>query len=966
MTSASDRPGTPLGLFGRANELEALGELISSARAGRGVSVLIEGEPGIGKTALLDAVSALCHDAGFGVVRGTVEELEQRVPLRAVRSLLSALTAPGHSSVARALLFRDADEPLPAIGFTEHIQCLLDGWCEESPVALLLDDLQWADPYSVEVLERVQRSAAGRLPLLMCMTVQTLAPSAGLASPLQVIQSVADRRLVLGPLAGEDVARLTSSLLGARPGPRLQERIAAAAGNALFVTELVSALQIQGHLGILDGTADLSIGAAEVPMLPASVNETILQRMDFLSHEARDVLEVCAVMGPRVHLADLATVLGAPVMKVWQQVREAVGVGLLVEVEDRLSFRHNIVRQSLLDVMPRSVWAALHQQAGRMLAAADAPPEQVARHLALADVSLGQEVLDWLSRAASRLVSRSPEDAVELLERAAAEARGDDPRYSVFSLELTQVLLQINDTGRAESAARNALATVGDDATKATLHRLMAWSIFKKGDLQRALEEAGKALELWPSDARLHAFVSLCCFMLGALSQAENAAKTALAVAPDGDHYIPVYGHAALAMLRVREMRSGAALEHCDAALALLGHQTVDPDLPMDPRYIRGVALMDLDRCSESESAFALGLAACEDGAGVFVTAFHVGRAWLFFQSGRWDDAMVEIRAGQETVDHLRMHSTLILQAALIARHRGDLGSVSAGSYPHMDSSAHTFHQDWVRALSMEANGNSEGGLKLLFDAWERGLAEKFPRALYDLFPDAARLAAEIGDKDRLHSLYQALADTIPAMSQTTNARALQLLCKGLLEDNARLLLEAADLFRSSQRVLHGAYASERAVVVLAQQGCTDSARKALNHTLITYGELGAAWDAARAERIFAAVGLRWRRRNSWRTQSGWASLTDTEQLIAFHVAEGCSNPDIAIRLFLSPRTIQFHLANIFGKLGIGSRVELAVHASQRKTQSAPETDRSLALPEARYMDDAEELVPRGTALPRF
>lgn len=936
MVRASNRDGDQLRLFGREHDLAVLDDLISSARDGHGVSVLIEGEPGIGKTALLETFSDRCQVAGFFVARGTAEELEQRVPFQAVRSLLSPATEP--SSEGR-FLHRDANAPFPAFGAAERIQYLLTARCDEIPVALLLDDLQWADPSSLAVLQRIQQRAAG-LSLLIAMTVHPIASSSGHASSLQAIKSAVDRRLPLCPLTEEDVFRLASSLLGARPGPELMDRLSAASGNALFINELVGALSFQGHLSTVNGVVDIASTAIGVTALPTSVNETILQRMELLPHKTRDLMEVCAVIGRRVHLADLATVLGAPAMQVWQQVREAVEVGLLVEAGDRLQFRHNMVWRALLDVMPRSVWTALHQQAGRALAAADAPPEQVARHLLLADVTLGHGALDWLTRSAPRLAARSPEDAVDLLERAITELQRDDVRYPTLTLQLTHVLLQINDNAGAERTARTALAVVGEGDADVSLHRLMAWSIFKQGDVGRALEEACRALRSWPDDVRLNTFVALCYFMLGSLPDSEKAAYRALAAAEHGGRHMAVYGHAALATLRLREMRSGEALERADEALALLGHQAIDPELPMDPHYTRGVALMDLDRCAEAETAFAQGLAACENGVGAFLTAFHVGRSWLFFRTGRWDDAMAEVGAGLEAVDHLGMHATLRLQAALIARHRGALVSSASSTSEHSNSgprgtSAQVYYQGWIRALSQEANGDSEGSLQSLFGAWERGLAEVGPRALYDLSPDAARLAAEAGDKDRLRRLCMALADQAPVIGQTTSARAVQLLAEGLLANDGDSLLQAADLFHSSRRLLYEAYARERSVVLFTQSGQTDAARKALNDTLICYGSLGATWDAARAERLFAAAGLRWRRRSSWRPSVGWESLTETENRIVAHVAAGCSNPDIAARLFLSPRTIQFHLASIFGKLDIGSRVELAVRASQEDRRSS-------------------------------
>ncbi|MFF7705628.1 helix-turn-helix transcriptional regulator [Streptomyces lydicus] len=940
MTSISNSCGALPKLFGRDDELNCLDGLIASAGSGRGVSVLIEGETGIGKTALLGAVAQRCEGAGFRVLRGASEELEQRIPFQVVRGCLNAATGPAHEVDSCRWLHRGISTRDREFGVAEGIQHLLADHCDDGPVALLLDDLQWADASSLSVLHRIHRGAIGQLPLLMCMTVQTTRPASGPAGSLHGIEGAVTRRLALRPLAEDDVVAMTADLIGASPGPALKERISAAAGNPLFVTEFVGALAMQGDLRIADGVADLSGAPGERASLPVSVNETILRQVDLLAHQTRDVVEVSAVMGPRVHLADLATVLGTPVMKVWQLVREAVDMGLLIEAGDRLTFRHNLVRQALLETMPRSVRIALLQQAGQALATADAPPEQVAKYLLMADVSLGAQALDWLARAAHTLTARAPADAVDLLERALTEVHCEDPRFETFSLELIRVLLHNRrGAGRAEQVARAAQATVGEPATQLTLSRLLAWSVFRQGDYERALAEATKALESSPADARLHAFVSQCQFVLGRLPEAERAAQRAVSAGGNGASHVTVYGLTALALLRLCEMRSREALELSDQAVQLLGRRTIENDLPMAPHFTRGLALMDIDRCAEAENAFAQGLSDCEDGAGTFLTAFHLGRARLFFTLGRWDDALAEVGAGLEAVDHLRLEAALHHQAALIAVHRGNLeDAVSRGAYQvdsHGCARMHAYTQHWTQAMIKEAQGDSEAALVMLFDAWENGVTESGPRALHHLGPDAARLAAETGDVRRLQKLCQALAD-YGGNDGTANSRAIDLLGTGLLQQDAEMLLESAESFGASGRRLYEAYARERAAIALAEVERMDEARKALNAALASYDQLGAVWDARRAERQLAGAGLRLRRRARSGPLTGWDALTETENVVVKHVAAGCSNPEIASRLFLSPRTVQFHLASIFTKLGIGSRVELAVSASRRAGPRAP------------------------------
>ena len=113
--------------------------------------------------------------------------------------------------------------------------------------------------------------------------------------------------------------------------------------------------------------------------------------------------------------------------------------------------------------------------------------------------------------------------------------------------------------------------------------------------------------------------------------------------------------------------------------------------------------------------------------------------------------------------------------------------------------------------------------------------------------------------------------------------------------------------------------------------GRDQEARLQLSAAQDHYTRLGAAWDAARADSRLRAHGIRRGVHGERkRPKAGWAALTDTEQAVAAHLAEGLSNPDIASRMFVSRRTVQFHVSNILAKLGLSSRVELAAFVARR------------------------------------
>ena len=284
----------PVTLVGREPEQERLVTAAQAARAGRGRVVLISGEPGIGKTAVLASLVAQAAGSGSRVASGAAEELEQRLPFAAITDCLGLGTgATGRDTAGIAALLRGAHRP-PGGTFatadaefliTEAILGLVDGWCAAGTVVLALDDLQWADPASLLVLHRLGR-VAGQLPLLIAATRRS---GAGGADVERLVRSweARDADLVsLGPLDERSVARLAGQAIGAQPAPALLGMITAAAGNPLYVIELARALA--------SGTA----GGGGAVAVPESLVTVVARRLAGLSDRAREILPVAAVLGP--------------------------------------------------------------------------------------------------------------------------------------------------------------------------------------------------------------------------------------------------------------------------------------------------------------------------------------------------------------------------------------------------------------------------------------------------------------------------------------------------------------------------------------------------------------------------------------------------------------------------------------------------------------------------------------------
>ena len=268
------------------------------------------------------------------------------------------------------------------------------------PTILVIDDLQWADQASITLWGRLARSAP-QVPLLL---VGMMRPAPQRDDLLALRRVAGDAtRLQLTGLAGAAVADMVAALAGGKPDGSLRRLADGAAGNPLYVTELVAALVRSSSLTITEaGAAELGSGSA-----PNSLSAAIADRLGFVTGPVREVLRAAALLGMDFAVPDLAIVLDRSVADLIPAVDEACAVDVLAESGNGLGFRHPLIRAALYDDMPAPVRAAWHRDAGHALAEAGAPADRVARQLLRAVGGPGgmaepmvQWMLDWLSRTA--------------------------------------------------------------------------------------------------------------------------------------------------------------------------------------------------------------------------------------------------------------------------------------------------------------------------------------------------------------------------------------------------------------------------------------------------------------------------------------------------------------------------------------------------------------------------------------
>ena len=485
-----------------------------------------------------------------------------------------------------------------------------------------------------------------------------------------------------------------------------------------------------------------------------------------------------------------------------------------------------------------------------------------------------------------------------------------------------------------------------DPASLLALHRLgrVAGQLPLVGRVEAALAEAQRALDggtfSQAERARFHGLAAQCLRVVStpgpgiAMREAEAAPAEAVG---SGDAYAMAYGLQAVAGAWRWQGRFGQSVDVAGQAVAALREADPVADSQLDPHLILANGLFELDRDAEARQAYTLGLRQAERGLGTFFLCFHhLSVARMLFLTGRWDDALAEVSAAREAPDHLALTVHLDGLAALIAVHRQDreqLARLRGGlGRPLITGPArHTYDdRSWGRGLAILADGDPTAALGVLSAAWEQCAQGSREYCGHYLLPDLAVLDGLLGEREEARRAVAQLARYAadregPAMHRSVAFAA------AILDGDAGALLAVADGYAAAGRPLLEAQAREHAAEALAVAGRNNEARLQLDAAQERYAGVNASWDAARADARLRVHGIRRGVHGERkRPKAGWAALTDTEHTVAALLAEGLSNPDIAGRMFISRRTVQFHVSNILAKLGLSSRVELAALVARR------------------------------------
>jgi len=1015
-------PVTPAGvLAGRADELGLLDGLIRELTRGSGNAVLIEGEPGIGKTALVrTALTAAAHGSnahdgahygsagGRQVFWGAGDELGQELPLL---PFLDALQVRAPSANARratiAGLLRgevatDRGADVPALLAEQLIALTIDETAAR-PVVLVIDDLHWADQASVKLWGRLARTAR-QVPLLLIGVTRPVPQREDLLALRRAVDD--STRLRLDALGQPAVAELVGTLAGGRPDTGLLRLAAGAAGNPLYLTELLAALARSGGIAVTPaGTAQLAAGT-----VPDSLPGVIADRLGFVSAATKEVLRAAALLGVEFAIADLTAVLGRGVADLVPAFDEARTTGVLTDSGAGLAFRHPLIREALYAEMPIAVRSAWHRDAGHALARAGAAPDRVARQLlralggpgtggpdfpagpagepahgpsiaplpapggpaieierppagtglaraggtgvaieierppvgpgsALPSGPVDGWMMDWLATSADSLVGQAPAVAAELLAQAVAVIPVGSDRHGWLAGRLADALYRTGDRAAAERVAERALGHATDPDLVVDLHWTLAQCRMLAGSgaeslttLDRALATPGLSAK---HRARLLVLAARTRLYLGALDAAGRDADRALASAAEaGDTWATGWALHVLAGVATVRGDLADALPRYDRALAVAETDPALTDLGLLLQINKAATLCNLNRYDEAlataEQARQL---ADQVGTAFRLAQAHCALGQVFYETGRWDDALAELSTVPTDLKEPGAASLELGIAAVITfhrnetdaarRHLADAESLARGVGNRTISSlvlARSLDREQAGALT-----EALAALKAAFDANADDLGE-----IEDLIGDAVRLAFKTGDKASAQLLTDQ-AGTLAEGSQIPHRQANALYCRGMVDRDSCVLLAAAARFADAGRPLLRAKALEAAAECLVEADDRTGARLAFEQAVEVYEFLGAEADLNRVQAEFRGHGIRRGPHSKHRrAKTGWDALTDTELKVAAFVEEGLTNPDIAARLVLSRRTVTAHVSNILKKLNVTTRTDIARESARR------------------------------------
>ena len=929
-------------LLERDVERAVLSEAVAAAGNGAGEVVVLDGPAGIGKSRLLSLATAHGRAAGMRVLAADGIEFEREIPFGVASELFASHLASGdegererllggHAGLAASLFDPTAPAPEDAQAFVRGLYWLTVNLTlapgtesDARPLVIVIDDAHWCDRPSLAFLTYLA-ARVEELPIALLLAVRSDEPTSSAAMLVALRDRAGHRVLRPARLTGDAVGQMVGAELPDADPAFVQACARVSGGNPFLAHELIRALTA-------DQVAPTANSVAAIEQLvPESVLQSVLVRLGRLPDPAQQLAKACAILADGAHLRHAAALAGLD-PETAERAADALAAAHVLEPGEPLRFTHPLIATAVHADLPVFLRARWHRRAADMLTADSAPVDIVAAHLLMSTPDADGPTVELLRLAAGRALARGdPAAAVRLLERALVEPPSAGQRAEVL-LELAAAAVQHGDPN-ADRYITDALALQPDRADRVRGLVALARLRLQQGAHTESAQLVQELLDhLEPDDPLAQELIAdeitagTFRAPLRARADARLAAVQAAAQAGRTPDHPGLLAHLTLrvalggeAPARVRDL----------AERATAAHALVDPTSHGILAGIVVQALVSVDELATAEHIADAALqAARRSGSLLAYASASYHRALPRYHRGALSDALADLdqaltasREGwsgaEGWIGALQAHTHLETGNRDAAR-----AALTLASSAPAESMDHAI-VIYARACLALADGDATTALH---DAEEAGsqLADGFGIDHPGLVPwrdTAAPAAALLGD---LPYAQQLARDGIERARTSGIPRTIGLALRTAALVNGageprELLNEAVHTLQASPSRLALAHALVDQGAHLRRAGQRTAAQPPLRQGLELADGMSAAPLAATARQELRATGARPRRA----AYTGIDALTPSERRVAQLAADGLTTPQIAQALFVTPKTIQTHLAHTYRKLDITSRHHL-------------------------------------------
>ena len=911
-------------LRGRNEQCRLIDALIAEARSGRSRVMVLRGEPGIGKSALMQYAAETGPD--FHVARADGVESEMELPYAAVHQLcrpmldhLDRLPEPQAAALRIAFGLR-AGPPPDRFLVSLAVLSLLSGQAESQPLLCLIDDAQWLDQASAQTLAFVARRLYG----------ESVAFLVGIRDGDETDPFAGLPEVNLTGLADVDARTLLMSAIPGKLDRQVSERIVAeSAGNPLALLELPHGWSAEGLAG--------GFGLPQSVPVRDRVEASFRRRIATLPAPTRMLLLVAAAdpQGDPALLWRAASDLGIGFDAAAPAEREG-----LVSIGARVAFRHPLVRSAIYRTAPVADRQNVHRAlAGATDAARD--PDRRAWHRAQSASGPDEDIAAELEQSAARAKARGGLAAAAAFLESASMLTPDPATRGSRALSAAQLKFDAGAPEKAMALLANAASAPLSALQRALLERLGARITFSRLRADHSVSDllaAAKKLEPLDSALARETYLEALWAAMRIHDGSGKGLLAAAAAAALGAAHAPQPPRAVDLLLDGLAIQTvhgyAASVPVLERALDAFLSQDISED---DTQWLwlacnTAMGLWDDESC-RSLARRQVRISRDAGSLRVLPLALNYLAGHHMF-AGEFDDAQAVIEEA-DTIAAITGNAPVEDFSVLLAAWRGHAPQVPVSHDPDSDS------QDMLSVNREFADAVLHNGLGQYAEA----LSAARQAAARDVLgygswvlPELIEAAVRSGDSDAARTAFAQL-DERTMLSTSAWARGIRARSQALITEGPgaeRHYIAAIELLGKSRMVVHHARAHLIYGEWLRRQRRRVDARTSLRMAENMFKSMGAEAFAARADRELLATGERTQKRTGQSTPQ----LTAQERQIARLAYEGRSNTEIAGQLFISARTVEYHFGKIFSKLGIASRHELTAEHVKDSLVPRPKTKR--------------------------